>query len=250
MPNLPLPIELRVIILRLLLVVDQDSSPRYISLDRLVSNRHHVICLQNFRIVSQVCHAMREEAQAIFFEENGWNLRLKTWRSQRTYYKPGRYLPSEVNSVAEIRARWGEQAVARIRYASFRITGTVASTVQDLNIALGDFMPIFRCAQNLRRLRIIWENFIGPYMYGHLRSEDKRWRWRRRDGTRLAQLSDTDWLEEEQILRPFKDLRGLQEAYVTGAVSDKWATWLEKCMTSKVGEHVPAMIGDEKRSQP
>lgn len=191
---------------------------------------------------------MREEAQTIFFEENGWNLRLKTWRSQKKYYILRKRLPTDVNSVAEIRERWGAQAVARIRYATFRITGSATSTIQDLKVVLGDFMPIFCRAQNLRRLRIIWENLFHPYGDVALRSQEKR--WRRRDGTRLAQLNNTDWLDEEQILRPFKDLRGLQEAYVTGAVSDKWATWLEKCMTSKVGEHVPVMAGDGKRLQP
>lgn len=58
-----------------------------------------------------------------------------------------------------------------------------------------------------------------------------------------------DWAQAEFILRPLKDLRGLERARIEGTVTENWAVYLETCMTAKEGANMPDFIGREVPGQ-
>lgn len=61
------------------------------------------------------------------------------------------------------------------------------------------------------------------------------------------QSEPSGWKKHEIVLLPLNDLRGLADARVEGTVREKWAVWLEKCMTSRVGQSVPGFEFEKKQ---
>lgn len=60
------------------------------------------------------------------------------------------------------------------------------------------------------------------------------------------QSEPSAWAKHEVALLPLKDLRGLIDARIEGTVREKWAVWLEECMTSRVGHSVSEFEFDAK----
>jgi hypothetical protein len=246
--NLPLPPELRDKILIELLVraeyclnlkSPQDDWPWY-ETDMAYARR--------LSIISQVSKGMREEAYKIFFGQNEFSLTLRLERvisrEQNAEQHPMRWNTvygkvTTIDTTAFIKETWGEQALGLMERVHLYIRCRDLGIEDMVRDKLKDLVQIFRHGQNLKELSVNWQNYYTyPNISGKcgnpiIRELQKiRRSSRKEDGTRALPIRHENWLKEEMILEPLKELRGLEKVVVFGSVSDQWAIWLEQCMKS------------------
>jgi len=144
-----------------------------------------------------------------------------------------------VDTAAFIKETWGEQALGLMRKVRLYINAKDVHIDETVKGKLRDLVRILREGKNVKQLSVRWENFYtypkfaGKCGTSSVQEGNKiRRSSRREDGTREQAIKYKCWYEQEMILEPLKELRGLKQALVFGSVSDQWALWLEQCMKS------------------